>query len=532
MTDYQVIIVGGGPVGLALAVDLGQRGMRTALVERRASPQLIPKGQNLTQRTMEHFRYWGVEAEIRAGRVMPDDYPNSGVTAYRDLSGRYTFPWWRRSSVNDFYFARNDRIPQYETERVLRKRVESLVEVDTYFGWTATGLTQGESEVVLNMEGPREDSELSGEWLIGCDGSHSLVREATGIPEERSEHDRKMMLAVFRSRELHDLVSSFGEVSFFKILDPALDGYWRFLGRVDTEGGWFFHSPVESQASDQPEAVKTLLAEAVGTGFDLELDYVGFWDLRIAVAEEYRRGRVFIAGDAAHSHPPYGGYGINTGLEDVRNLGWKLGAFAKGWGGDLLLDSYGTERLPVFRSTAEDFIAAFIDSDREFLARYDPSRDGAEFETAWEERAAAAGTGVADFEPHYEGSPLVFGPEAGESSAVGEHSFRARPGHHLPPAPLSDATDLFTSLGKGFALIALDAPPGVVSRWQEGVSELGLALTVVEDDASGPRARYGSKLILVRPDHYVAWAGDELDANPKTILGRAVGSEATTKSPG
>jgi hypothetical protein len=232
---------------------------------------------------------------------------------------------------------------------------------------------------------------------------------------------------------------------------------------------------------------------------------------------------VFVAGDAAHSHPPYGGYGINTGFEDVRNLGWKLAAVIEGWGEDALLGTYGQERQPVFSSTADDFIASFIRDDREFLTRYDPDEDRKEFERAWEEQRASAGTGVADFEPHYEGSPLVFGPVDGTSGAVGVHSFLARPGHHLPPCELSGGRDLFSELGKGFGLIALDAPPAAVTGWREAAATLGIPLSVVEDDLGGQRRRYGSKMIVVRPDHYVSWAADELDADAGAVLRRASG---------
>jgi hypothetical protein len=249
------------------------------------------------------------------------------------------------------------------------------------------------------------------------------------------------------------------------------------------------------------------------------------------VARHYRKGAVFVAGDAAHSHPPYGGYGINTGLEDVRNLGWKLAAVIEGWGGENLLDSYEEERLPVFRSTAEDFIAAFIDSDREFLAAHDPERDRHDFERAWDRRRADAGIGVADFEPHYEGSPLVSGGDGAISGAVGEHTFLARPGHHLPPVELTTGRDLFTTLGRGFALLALDAPGPSVGRWREAAARLGLPLSVVEDDGKAERARYGARLILVRPDHYVAWSGDEGPEDPMAILARAVSVEAV-KTPG
>ncbi len=130
-----------------------------------------------------------------------------------------------------------------------------------------------------------------------------------------------------------------------------------------------------------------LLHRAVGQEFDLEFDHIGFWELRVAIADSYRAGRVFIAGDAAHSHPPYGGYGINTGFEDARNLGWKLAATLQGWGGDALLDSYDAERRPVFASTARDFIERFIEEDRAFLNAYSPDKDQAEFTPEMERRA-------------------------------------------------------------------------------------------------------------------------------------------------
>ena len=133
-----------------------------------------------------------------------------------------------------------------------------------------------------------------------------------------------------------------------------------------------------------------------GFKFHCEFDHVGFWDLRIAVADQYRVGRVFIAGDAAHSHPPYGGFGLNNGLEDVSNLGWKLAANLEGWGGDALLDSYSEERRAIFHETAEDFIAGRIAADREFLERYNPDRDRAEFESAWKERAVWHGRAHAE----------------------------------------------------------------------------------------------------------------------------------------
>ena len=152
------------------------------------------------------------------------------------------------------------------------------------------------------------------------------------------------------------------------------------------------------------------LHEAVGAEFEVEFEHIGFWDLRFAIADRYRAGRVFIAGDAAHSHPPYGGYGVNSGLEDARNLGWKLAATLQGWGGEALLDSYDAERRPVFASTI-----ARLHRQRPSTTTatswqtFDPARDRAAFEAAWQARAQGAVGEVHAFEPNYEGSPVVCG---------------------------------------------------------------------------------------------------------------------------
>jgi 2-polyprenyl-6-methoxyphenol hydroxylase-like FAD-dependent oxidoreductase len=513
---HQVVIVGGGPVGMGLAVDLGLRGIECVVIERHETPHPIPKGQNLTQRTMEHFVAWGVEDQMRAARQMPPGYPNSGVNAYGNLMSDYSYPWWQRSMVSDYYSRPNERIPQYETERVLRDKAASLPTVETMFGWSAEGI-EGSSARIAHHETGRERTVI-GEVLVGCDGSHSTVRESAGITETLSDHGREMVLLVFRSKGLHRALERFGEVSFFNILPPGLDGYWRFLGRVDAGEQWFFHAPVPPEVKEGSDFAG-LLHDAVGTTFECEFDYIGFWDLRFAVADQYRKGPVILAGDAAHSHPPYGGYGINTGFEDVRNLGWKLEGLFRGWGGEALLDSYAAERLPVFRSTASDFIEKMIDNGREFLSKHDPEVDREDFEEAWEMRRQRSTLGVADFEPHYEGSPIVFGPDGGVSGAVGSHVFTARAGHHLPPRG-----GVFDALGPGFTLLAFDASADAVSGFDIARDELGVPLEVVRRDFDGEVAEYKSRLVLVRPDHYVSWVGNDADTTvAREVLARSAG---------
>ncbi len=365
----QVVIVGGGPVGLGLAIDLGQRGVSCVLVERYVSPQPIPKGQNLTQRTLEHFYFWGAEAELRAARTIPPNYGIGGMTSYGTLLSGYRYDWLQRELVRPYYFTDNERLPQYATEAVLRHRLSQLPNVETIYGWSAAGIAQDAEGVQVTIAERNSDRQrvLRADYVVGCDGSRSLVREAAGIPQTLTDHDRLMVLLVFRSTGLHKLLERFPNKSFYNVLHPDLKGYWKFFGRVDLGTTWFFHAPVPLGTTKDNFDFRGLLHEAVGDEFDVAFEHIGFWDLRIAIADQYRIGRVFIAGDAAHSHPPYGGYGINTGLEDAANLGWKLAAALQGWAGPRLLDTYGEERRPVFASTAQDFIEKAIQSDRNFL---------------------------------------------------------------------------------------------------------------------------------------------------------------------
>jgi len=526
MHDADVVISGGGPVGLGLAIELGQRGIRCLVVERYAQPQPIPKGQNLTQRTMEHFRAWHAEPQLRAARTVPKEYGIGGMTAYGTLLGDYRYDWLQRELVKPFYATDNERLPQYATEAVLRARVAELPSVTTLFGWSVETLSQDADGVTLALAeraGPGRRT-VTAAYAAGCDGSRSVVRTQAGITDTKSDHDRLMVLLVFRSPELHDLLTRFPGKSFYNVLHPDLEGYWQFFGRVDLGTTWFFHAPVPLGTTRDNYDFKALLHRAAGAEFAVEFDYIGFWDLRVATADTYRAGRVFIAGDAAHSHPPYGGYGINTGFEDAANLGWKLAAVLQGWGGPDLLASYDAERRPVFQSTARDFIEKSITVDRDFLRSFDPATDRAAFERHWAERGGGAKGEVNAFEPHYEGSPIVFGPPGGESSAKGGHRFAARPGHHLAPLPLGAGGTAFDALGDGFTLLALGADPAIPAAFAAAAHAAGIPLAIVTDTRDAGREAYEASLILVRPDQFVAWtdtAGPS--GNPAAVLHRAAG---------
>lgn len=523
---YQVVIVGGGPVGVALAVDLGLRGISCALIERHLTPQQIPKGQNLMQRSVEHFWRWGIVDELRAARAMPPDYPMSGIIAYGDLT---TDDWYApplREIVNSYYFQDNERLPQYRTEAVLRAKMATLPNVDARFGWSMTDLAQDNEGVriaIAEVDGPGRDV-VEAEYAVGCDGSHSRVRDHIGIPRSGADFDQLMVLAVFRSQDLNEGLKRFPERSTYRVMHKDLEGYWQFFGRIDVEQGWFFHAPVPKDTTRDNYDFHGLLQRVAGFEFAVDFDYVGFWDLRIDVAEQYRVGRVFIAGDAAHSHPPYGGYGLNNGLEDAVNLGWKLAAVLDGWGGGGLLGSYGAERHPVFRDTATDFIAGRIEADRAFFATYDPEIDAAEFSRAWQEdHAGMSAPRVLGYEPHYEGSPIVAGAPGAESGAHGKHSFDARTGHHLPPQELSWGDNVFEALGDGFTLFAFDVPDAAITEFETAAVSAGLPLKIVRDTFADGRTEYGARLMLVRPDQYIAWCGAAAHPDIAGLLARCAG---------
>jgi hypothetical protein len=327
---------------------------------------------------------------------------------------------------------------------------------------------------------------------------------------------------VFRSRALHEGLKRFPDRSTYRVMRPELKGYWQFFGRIDVGEGWFFHAPVPANSARDGFDFHGLMQEAAGFKFACELDHVGFWDLRVAVAENYQVGRVFIAGDAAHSHPPYGGFGLNNGLEDVANLGWKLAATLQGWGSDALLRSYSEERRPIFKETAEDFIAARIAKDGEFLARYDPARDREEFERAWKAQTDS-GPRVQSYEPNYEGSSIVAGPPHGKCSAHGTHAFKARAGHHLAPQPLSTGRNIFEALGTGFTLLALDVDDSIVQKFEQAAETLGVPLKAVRDTCRGELTRYESRLILIRPDQYVVWNGDTEPDDVRALMSKVAG---------
>lgn len=522
--DPRVVVVGGGPVGLALAVELGLRGIPCTVIERRTEPHRIPKGQNLTQRTLDLFYSWGIADELRSRRLIRPGHPGNSIVAYGDLVSEHWYCGVYRTAVDKYYFQRSERLPQYLTEQVLRDRLSDIPSVAVRTGRSVEAVRQSDRgtavEVAERDGGGRET--IRADYVVGCDGSRSLVRESAGLTSSGTDYEQTMVLAVFRSPALSERLKRFPPAYIYRVVHGDLKGYWRFFGRIDEHEGWFFHAPVGGMERSE-EGVRALLHEAAGFEFESSFEHIGFWDLRVSIADSFRAGRLFIAGDAAHSHPPYGGYGLNTGLEDAANLGWKLAAVLQEWGGEALLDSYSEERQAVARSTAEEFIDNRISEDRDLFDRIDPHRDAAEFARGWEAYARAGDRHLNRYAPHYAGSTAIEGPPGGVTGARSERTGRARPGHYLPPWRLASGRNVFEELGRGFSLVALGPDDGGIGRFESAAARRSIPLKVVREPSPEDPDRYGASLVLVRPDSYVAWVGDAAPEDADAIMTKVTG---------
>ena len=530
-TDCDVLIVGGGPVGLGLALDLVLGGLSVRVLERSTALHSIPKGQNLTQRSGEHFRRWGVSEAVRRASPIPRSFGNAGIVTWGKLLDTYTYDWFVRAKVSAYYFAENERLPQYRLEQVLRDRLEHLAPGTLVTGSKVVDLVQGDSAVTVKFEndGAGSAQKASASFVVGCDGARSQIRNLAGIEQATDHSGPKMALLVFRSMALDHLLECYPGKSIYNVVNPTMDGYWQFLGRVDLDGGWFYHAPVPEDATVENYDFRGHLHEMVGQSFDLEFEHIGFWDLRISHAKTYQNDRVFIAGDAGHSHPPYGGYGVNTGLEDARNLSWKLLARLHGWAGGDLLASYSRERHPVFASTARDFIERMILDFRSFCANHSPEKDRADFEAAWLSRAEGGDADVTQFLPHYAGSSLVWGQPGAQSGAKGVHTFAALPGHHLAPPPTDISmpgleSELWEAISSGFVLLNLDENSGRAKEFKQAAQSQGVPLRVLNQNSKELRDHYGCDAMLVRPDQFVAWTDAASEHNAKAVLSRAIGA--------
>jgi len=491
-------------------------------------------------RTMEHFRRLGIVEEVRSHAV-PSDHPVAVVWCTRvgewELA-RFDYPSVdeRRQVIREL----NDgslplepdmRISQVVLEPVLKGILEKRGKhVEVRFGWSLESFEQDSDGVtsVVRSTATGDIEQIRSEYLAGCDGAGSVTRKGLGIDLDVMSRTGSVYMIHFRSRDR----------AFFERFGMAWHVQSPIAGTVIAQNDldtWTLHGPMPRDVDESEIDVKAYLFELLGQEVDCEILVANTWRPALAVAESYGMGRVWLAGDSAHQYIPTGGYGMNTGVGDAVDLGWKLDAVIRGWGGPTLLGSYGQERRPVgFRARSAS--AEHMDVRRQIFAAYtsevhEDSSAGARARHKLGARIEELGNleneahGIV-FGYRYDTSPIVC-HENGDppASQMAHYAPSTWPGLRVPSLILEDETAIFDKLGRGFTLLRFgdaDSKPIEVAAEVRGVP-----LDVVDVGDAKARGLYERALVLVRPDQHVAWRGDLSPPEPLAMIDRIRGAEAT-----
>src|SRR5680860_497356 len=345
--DPEVVIAGGGPVGLTLAIELAQWGVKCLLLDRRDTPGMLPKMERCNARTMEHYRRLGLADEIRQAGFdndLPMDVFICLANVVQPPLVHHRYPSvneLRRTSekLNDGTFPAEpyQLVSQYTLEPLLKARAESTPGVEVCFGSELSDFRQDGDGVTIQVNTTAgETREIRSQYLVGCDGGSSTVRELLGV-EMRGDSLLEMRQALFRCEDLFERIP-IGKGRHYHIADDQ----HSFLIVQDDTTHFSLHATVDSD-----EEMPNLFERIAGVPVEFDTLYVGRWTQRLMVADRYHVGRVLMAGDAVHLVIPTGGLGMNTGVGDSIDLAWKLAGTLQGWGGPELLNSYEQERRPI-----------------------------------------------------------------------------------------------------------------------------------------------------------------------------------------
>ena len=539
-----VAIIGGGPAGLMLAIELGCRGVACVVLEEDVGAPDFPKANATSARTMEHYRRRGFAHEVRQLGLAPD-HPQD-VVYCTTLSGReltrFSIPS-RQQTIDRTAFGDYGeelwptpelphRVQQMLIEPLLREQTARYPSIDLMCGWRAQSVavdTDG-VDIVANSTVNADVLKLQAKYVIGCDGPRSLVRKTCGIrysgqsEEERDFFGGQMLSLYFRSRTLYDVLGKQKAWMYW-----AMNAVQRGL-MISIDGDEKFMFALQLKPGQTPESVdyRAALFAAVGAEFDFELIAKAPWQAGFAlVADQFARGRAFIAGDAAHLFTPTGGMGYNTSVDDAVNLGWKLAAVIKGWADEKLLDSYEAERKPIAERNT-DFARGRADSVGLIKLHTNLDEDSPAGDAARQALGKALHDHVrSEFNIpglqlglRYEGSPIV-AVEAGAPHADEPTVYipSARPGTRAPHIWL-DGQSIYDLFGLDYTLLCFaDASPVGIQAWESAAADMGVPLTVLRLDSPEAHALYAANCVLIRPDHHVAWRGDA-GADPEPLLAR------------
>src|SRR6187200_3063949 len=543
--DCAVIIIGGGPCGLVLAIELGRRGVSTIVLEEKTSPARFPAANATQARTMEHYRRLGFAEKVRA-QGLPEDYPTdiAYFTRYtKHELARFSLPSARaaremvRTLTGSWSAAElPHRVSQMFVEGVLRAEAAVCPTVSIRAGWRMAAVrdTGGGVEVDAEHDGGR--TTLRAAYAMGADGGPSPTRKALGygyVGESGAIRDfmgGRMFAIHFRSIKLYGVIPHSRAWMYWAVNRDRR----AFMATVNGRDEFNFHTqlrpdqPVE-QISDAQ--AKAMFQEALAAPLDVEIIARSSWTAGYTlVAEKFQRGRIFLGGDAVHLFTPAGGLGYNTAVEDAVNLGWKLAAALQGWGGPALLDTYEIERQTIARRNTA-YARGFADS----LGLFVPPRELEDEGPAGEAARKLTGDhfnhharfefnipGIT-FGGRYDGSPIIVSDgTAPPPDKPNEYVPTACPGGRAPHLWLGDGRSLYDTLGFEFTLLALGARPADTAPFRTAAAALNMPLAVVPVPGDEARDLYGADLTLIRPDQIVAWRGNSA-ADAIRVLRRAAG---------
>ena len=534
-----VLIVGGGPVGLALAGELGWRGIPCTLVERTDGAIDQPKMDMVGVRTMEFCRRWGIVERVENAGYNRD-YPQdcAWVTALTGYElGREPFPSPREELPPPQSPQKRERCPQDFFDPVLARFARGFAHVTLRYRTELVDFrehAQGVSATLADhASGKRETIEAS--YLVGCDGGASFVRERLGVAMSGSPVLTYTTNAIFRRaglERLHDKARGYR----FIFIGP--EGTWATLVAIDGRDRWRFSLiGDETRRGLSGDEVRAAIVRAVGREFDFEILSVLPWVRRQLVADRYGGSRALLAGDAAHLTSPTGGFGMNTGIQDAVDLGWKLEACVRGWGGSKLLDSYELERRPVaLRNVGEAtgnlkrMLAPRNERPPALMFEASPAGEqaraefGARYTKTMRREWFTLGIHLGYF---YEGSPIVVADGTpAPADEVSTYAQTSRPGSRAPHVRLGEGRSTLDLFGRGFVLLRFGPKPGAAERFQEAAKRRNLPLSVIDVASEAAAEAYERRLALVRPDGHVAWRGDEEPADALDVVDRVRGAGA------
>jgi 2-polyprenyl-6-methoxyphenol hydroxylase-like FAD-dependent oxidoreductase len=545
--DSAVIIIGAGPCGLMLAIELGRRGIATIVLEEKSEPAQFPAANATQARTMEHYRRLGFAETVRA-QGLPPDYPTdiAYFTRYtKHELARFSLPSARAAreivkTLSGSWSAAElpHRVSQMFVEKVLRAEAEACPSVSLRPGWRMVAIRDTGACVEVDAErsnGP-ERITLRAAYAIGADGGGSPTRKALGfgyVGESQAVRDfmgGRMFAIHFRSATLYDAIPH-----------PRAWMYWAvnrerrsFMATVNGRDEFNFHTQLKSHESAEfisDRQAKAMFNATLGAEHDVQIISRSSWNAGYTlVANKFQRGRIFLGGDAAHLFTPAGGLGYNTAVEDAVNLGWKLAAVLNGWGGQALLETYESERAPLARRNT-GYARGFADSLGLFVPPPELEDDTPAGEAARKltgdhfnahARAEFNIPGIT-FGGRYDGSPIIVADGAAPPpDRANSYTPTACPGGRAPHLWLEDGRSLYDAFGFEFTLLRLGARPADAAPFAAAAAEMHIPLAVVDIARDEPRELYQADLVLIRPDQIVAWRGNS-SADASAVLSRATG---------